>query len=175
MISTARLLLRPFSLADVPKVFFLSMEEGIRRWMSDQVYHDEHHAAQVVRALMAHTESRPDPGVRPYVLGIEQKEAGSLIGHVGFSPTRGSVEIGYAIEQRLQGQGLATEAVIAASGWALAALCLPEILGVVAAYNMQSCRVLERAGFVRIGEEVRQPSTILIYRRGSSRQLAEFD
>jgi ribosomal-protein-alanine N-acetyltransferase len=168
MISTPRLLLRPFSPADVPKVFAMGNEGGIRRWIPDQVYRDQHHAELVVRALIAHTDNLPDPAARPYVLGIEHAEARDLIGHVGLSPARGSVEIGYAIEQRLQGNGLATEAVAAMSTWASSALSLPEVLGIVEADNVPSCRVLEKAGFVRHSEEVRmaagRPATIVIYR-----------
>ena len=66
-------------------------------------YRDEGHAEQVVRALMAFTARGPDPAAYPYVPGIEHKETGSLIGHVGLSLARGSVEIGYAIEQRRGG------------------------------------------------------------------------
>lgn len=165
MISTSRLILRRFSLADVAKVYAMGAEDGMRRWIPDQVYRDEHHAEQVVRALMAHTERPPDPRARPYVLGIEHAETGALVGHVGLSPARGSVEIGYAIEQRLHGNGFATEAVTAASEWALAAIGLNEILGIVAADNVASCRVLEKAGFVRTGEEVKDTGTIRIYRR----------
>lgn len=164
MITTPRLLLRPFSLADVPKVFVMGSEEGIRRWIPDQVYRDQLHAELVVRALMGHTDNRPDPAAQPFVLGIEHDETGDLIGHVGLSPARGSVEIGYAIEQRLQGKGFATEAVAAMSRWASSALSLPEILGIVAAGNVQSCRVLEKAGFLRHREEVRTAATIVIYR-----------
>jgi len=148
MISTSRLLLRPFSLADVPKVFVMGGEEGMRRWIPDQVYRDQEHAEHVVRALMVHTESPPDPRVRPFVLGIEHKETASLIGHVGLSPARGSVEIGYAIEQRLYGNGFATEAVTAMVRWGLIELRLPEVLGIVAVDNLPSRRVLEKAGFV---------------------------
>ncbi len=107
--------------------------------------------------------------MHPYVLGIEHKDTGVLIGHVGLSPARGSVEIGYAIEAQLQRQGLATEAVSAVSRWAISELPLPEVLGIVAADNVYSCRVLEKAGFVRDGEEVKnvdgRTSTLRIYRR----------
>jgi len=65
IISSARLLLRPFTLVDVPKVLTMSGEEGLRRWMPDQVYRDERHAAEVVRALMGHTLSHPEPNARP--------------------------------------------------------------------------------------------------------------
>jgi ribosomal-protein-alanine N-acetyltransferase len=161
MLTTTRLRLRPFGLADVAKVHAMSGEAGMRRWIPDQVYRDEHHAAEVVRALMAWTERAPDPRAHPFVLGIELPETGALIGHVGLSPARGSVEIGYAIEEALQGKGLATEAVAALSGWALAELGLPEVLGVVAADNLGSCRVLEKAGF----EKTANPGPILVYRR----------
>ncbi|NVB80889.1 MAG: GNAT family N-acetyltransferase [Kofleriaceae bacterium] len=155
MISTSRLLLRPFTVSDAPKLFVMSIEEGMRRWIPDQVYRDEQHAEQVARALMAFTAQSPDPGVRPYVLGIEDQNTGVLIGHVGLSAARGSVEIGYAIEQQLQGRGLATEAVIAMSGWALTELSLPEVLGIVEADNVHSCRVLEKAGFVLEDDEIK--------------------
>ena len=145
MIRTARLILRPFALVDVPKVFAMGDEAGMRRWIPDQVYRDAAHAEQVVRALMAHTANAPDPSVHPYVLGIEETATGELIGHVGVSPARGSVEIGYAIEDRRQGHGFATEAVAAMAKWA----SLPELLGIVAVDNVGSCRVLEKAGFVR--------------------------
>src|SRR3569623_403596 len=102
MISTARAILRAFTLADVRKLLAMSAEEGMRRWIPDQVYRDEQHAEQVARALIAHTDRAPDPRAHPYVLGIEHEESGTLIGHVGLSPARGSVEIGYAIEQQYQ-------------------------------------------------------------------------
>ena len=138
MISSPRLLLRPFSPADAPKVFAMGDEQGIRRWIPDQVYRDQQHAEQVVRALIAHTDNPPAPAARPYVLGIEHKETRVLIGHVGLSPARGSVEIGYAVEQRLHGNGFATEAVTAMATWASAELSLPEVLGIVEADNLPS-------------------------------------
>lgn len=162
MVATERLLLRPFSPDDAPKLLVMSGEAGLRRWIPDQVYRDLQHAEQVVRALIGFTDQRPDPRVRPYVLGVEHEAV--LVGHVGLSPARGSVEIGYAVEQRLHGQGIATEAVTAISRWALAELSLPEVLGIVDADNAASCRVLEKAGFVRVGEELRGATRRFVYR-----------
>lgn len=108
MISTSRVLLRPLSLADVPKLLVMSGEEGIRRRIPDQgLSRRAPHGAGGQRVDGVHRDG-PAPRTSPYVLGIEDKETGALIGHVGLSPARGSVEIGYAIEQRLQGKGLAT-------------------------------------------------------------------
>jgi ribosomal-protein-alanine N-acetyltransferase len=149
VIATPRLLLRPFTLADTAKIFVMSQEDGLRRFIPDQVYRDETHAEEVLRALIAWTDQPPEPRTRPYVLGIESDE---LIGHVGLSAARGSVEIGYAIEDKQQGKGLATEAVAAMTRWGLTDLGLPEVLGIVAVDNVGSCRVLEKAGFVRVGE-----------------------
>lgn len=169
VITTSRLLLRPFSLADVPKLYAMSIESGMRRWIRDQVYRDLPHAEQVARALMAYTASAPDPRVRPYVLGVADKQAGTLIGHVGLSAARESVEIGYAIEEQRHGSGLATEAVTAMCDWARTELALPEVLGIVAADNVASCRVLEKAGFVRSHDEIKRGTTIVVYRRNALR------
>ena len=159
MIETARLVLRPLVLDDVPAVFAMSLEPALGRWIPDQVYRDEDHAEEVVRALIDLAVHR-DPRTKPFVLGIV--DAGVVIGHVGLSPARGSVEIGYAIAERLHGRGFATEAVSAMASWGLRELGLPEVLGIVATANVSSCRVLEKSGFVYTGD---QPAGIAVYRR----------
>jgi RimJ/RimL family protein N-acetyltransferase len=146
VIATSRLLLRPLTLADTPKIFAMSQEVGTRRWIPDQVYRDETHAAEVVATLAAFGAQPFDPCARPFVLGIET--GGELVGHIGLSPYRGSVEVGYAVEDAMQGRGLAAEAVRAMVEWAQ----LPEVLGIVAPNNVASVCVLERAGFVKIGD-----------------------
>jgi RimJ/RimL family protein N-acetyltransferase len=148
VIATARLWLRPFTPADVPKLFAMSQEAVIRRWIPDQVYRDEAHAAEVAAALAVVA----DPRRGAFVLGVELVETRELVGHVGLSPTRGSVEIGYAIEDAQQGRGFASEAVRAMTEWALRDL--PEVLGIVAPDNLASRRVLDKAGFVKIDRGV---------------------
>jgi ribosomal-protein-alanine N-acetyltransferase len=164
MLATPRLLLRPFTLADVPALFALSIEPGLQRFIPDQVYRDVAHAEQVARVLIAFTDQPPVPRTRPFVLGIEH--ANALIGHVGLSAARNSVEVGYAIGEQHQGAGLATEAVTAMTSWALSALHLPEVLGIVSIDNTPSRRVLEKAGFGNPGESVDgRGSPVLVYRR----------
>ncbi len=154
-------MLRPFTLADTKKIFAMSQEAGLRRWIPDQVYRDEQHAEEVLRALIAFTDQPPEPPARPFVVGVEHE--GDLIGHVGLSAARGSVEIGYAIEDRVQGKGFASEAVSAMTRWGLTRLGLPEVLGIVGKENVGSCRVLEKAGFLHVGD---LDATRLIYRSG---------
>jgi len=150
VLATARLRLRPFTAADVPAVFAMSREAGLRRWLPDQVYRDEAEAADVLAALAAHTAQPPAPHLRPFVLGVEHAATAALIGHVGLSPARGSVEIGYAIGDAWQGQGFAREAVDAMAAWALDPLGLPEVLGIVAADNLASIAVLAKGGFTPV-------------------------
>lgn len=135
----------------------MSQEAGLRRWIPDQVYRDLQHAEEVLRALIAFTDEPPAPRTRPYVLGVEHD--GEIIGHVGLSAARDSVEIGYAIGDVHQGKGFATEAVRAMTQWGLTDLALSEVLGIVGTDNRGSCRVLEKAGFVKRGDE----ATRLVY------------
>ena len=155
------MLLRSFVLADVPSVFAMSQELGMRRFIPDQVYRDEAHAEQVVRTLIDLALER-SPQTKPYVLAVEH--AGQLVGHVGLSPARGSVEIGYAIAETQQGRGLATEAVVAMTERGLVDFCLPEVLGIVDEANASSRRVLEKAGYVYS----ESANTKRIYRRISA-------
>jgi RimJ/RimL family protein N-acetyltransferase len=89
------------------------------------------------------------------VLREDASSARFLVGVAGFrgKPTSdGTVEIGYSVLQRVQGFGYATEAVKGLLSWAfehaevsrVTALTLPELT--------PSIRVLEKSGFVTVGE-----------------------
>lgn len=151
-ILTRRLMLRHFVRDDAAKVFAMSQEAGMRKWIPDQVYANESEALEVLHDLISQYADPGDPAAGPYVLGVCLQGTGELVGHVGLSPLRGTVEIGYAIEEGHQGKGLASEAVAAMSEWGLRRFKLPHILGIVAADNAASCRVLERAGYALVQE-----------------------
>ncbi len=153
-IETTSLTLRAFVPEDAPKVFKMSQEEGMRRWLPSQVYRDEEHAASVLASLISQYSVPGDPRMGPYVFGVQVGSAAELVGHVGFGPLGEAVEVGFAIESAHQGRGIATAAVRAACEWAALAFSLASILGVTAAGNTASQGVLLRAGFVRQKEEV---------------------
>lgn len=132
----------------------MSREYGIRAWIPDQVYESEGTAADVLEDLIAQYEDPGTPALAPYVLGVCLKGSSELIGHVGLSPLGNQVEIGYAIEDKHQGRGVASEAVTAMSEWGIRRFRLPLILGIVASENIASCRVLENAGFVLADESM---------------------
>lgn len=152
LIVAAKVSLREFVPEDAHKLFVMSRESGLRMWLPDQVYESESDALDVLQYLVEKCRDPGTPTLGPYVLGVCIRGARGLIGHVGLSPLRGEVEIGYAIEDRHQGKGYASEAVRAMSEWALERFALPRILGIVATDNVASCRVLERAGFLLVDE-----------------------
>lgn len=153
VLETENLLLRLFSMDDVNKIFQMSQEDGMRQWIPDQVYGDIAQAEGVVKFLCAQYSNKPDPQNAPYVLGVELRKSGELIGHVGLGRADDAVEIGYAIEKKHQGKGFATECVSATSKWAINKLEIPFVLGIVASDNRASCRVLEKSGYIFVEEK----------------------
>lgn len=152
---TDSIALRRFELEDAGVLLDLSHEHGLRTWIPDQVYRDEAHAREVVAYLIAQYENAAAPRGAPYVLGVYLR-TGELVGHVGLSPYHDdTVEIGYAIGDAYQGRGLATAAVRAMLAVARERFGLGEVLGIVAAENHGSRRVLERAGFTFAAEAER--------------------
>lgn len=148
--------LRRFTVADAPRILALSQEAGVRRWIPDQVYADLTEAGAVLTELIGKYDSCSDPRRGPLVLAVDRIDdcgEARLVGHIGLSPWRGGVEIGYAVGEADQRQGIATAAVRAMLGWAFGRYRLPRVLGVVSVDNRPSARVLEKAGFARVSTE----------------------
>lgn len=76
-----------------------------------------------------------------------------LIGCGGFTkrPVNGVVAIGYSLLPQYYGKGYATEAVLALVQWAFRHPEVVEIIADVVKDNLQSRRVLEKAGFIAKG------------------------
>ena len=145
-IITKQLILKPFSITDVKKVYKMSLEQGMKDWIPDQVYSDEKQAKEVLEYLIEQYQE-DNPRNVPIVYGVYLKSNDELIGHVGLSPLGEDVEIGYAIENEEQGNGYATEAVESMSNAGLKKYELSFIIGCVAEKNLGSCKVLEKSGF----------------------------
>jgi RimJ/RimL family protein N-acetyltransferase len=77
---------------------------------------------------------------------------GEAIGSIGFvlhpDVERISAEIGYWIAEPCWGRGIATEALIAMTRYAIETHQLTRVYAVPFAWNAASCRVLEKAGYV---------------------------
>jgi len=147
ILTSKRLNLRLFRKSDLEKIYQMSQEEGIKKWLPDQNYQDNKEAAEVIDFLINCYEDI-NPQKKPFVLGIELKKNKELIGHIGLSPVDELVEVGYAVEEKYQGAGYATEAVKEFSAWAQKELNLEAIWGIVEKDNSASAKVLEKAGYL---------------------------
>jgi RimJ/RimL family protein N-acetyltransferase len=74
------------------------------------------------------------------------------VGSIGFvlrtDVERVSAEIGYWLAEPLWGRGITTEALIALTEYAVATHGLTRVYALPFAWNIASCRVLEKAGYV---------------------------
>ena len=80
---------------------------------------------------------------------------GEAAGGIGFVPhadvERVSAEIGYWLGEPFWGRGIATEALVAVTKYAIDTHHLTRVFAVPYAHNEASCRVLEKAGYVLEG------------------------
>ena len=103
----------------------------------------------------------------------ERLEDGAYLGQIGFadfkremSPSiEGIPEMGWIMTPQAQGQGYATEAVLAALAWADETLGGGEIVAIISRDNAPSIRVAEKAGFGVREEATYKGEPILLFRR----------
>jgi len=126
----------------------LNAEPSTSHWLPSHVYATKEEAESALGYLISCYSSPGDPRLGPYVLGVEHRQSGVLLGHVGFSPIHGEVEVSYAIAEASRGHGHGAEALIHSCKWAATAFNLPSILALTAASNVASRRTLERSHFV---------------------------
>lgn len=86
---------------------------------------------------------------------IVNNEDGRIVGGCGFKavPTNGRVEVGYGVSPARQGMGAATAALILLLDKAFEAGAT-EVLAEVLPTNHASTRVVQKAGFVQVGDRV---------------------
>lgn len=166
-LDTPSLRLRHLLAEDAARMMELNGEPSTRRWLPSHVYADANAAATRIRYLMGCYASPGDPRLGPYVLAVEDRGVGALLGHVGFSPLDGEVEVSYAIAEGARRHGYGAEALRCACRWVAEGFDLPGILAITESANVPSRRTLERAAFVHDADTVMQfqggPHTVSRY------------
>src|SRR5262245_34500474 len=150
---TPSLVLRHFVPEDAALLLSLNAEESTRAALPSHVYRDLPQAVAALDHLIRCYAKPGDAKRGPYVLGIEHRESARLLGHVGFSPLDGDVEVSYAIAEAARGRGYATAALVQACTWAAQAFALIRLVAVTASANLPSRRTLDRVGFRHSGDE----------------------
>jgi RimJ/RimL family protein N-acetyltransferase len=143
-LETERLYLRKYTIDDVEKNYLYSQEESRKTGIPNEVYADMQASRENVEFILSTYEK----GGFPYVYIVALKDTDEYIGHASLSEIPEGIEIGYAICEKHQGKGFATEIVTAYAAWGKRELGLEKIYGVIYPDNTASKKVLEKAGFI---------------------------
>jgi RimJ/RimL family protein N-acetyltransferase len=139
--------LRPWRLSDAAALARIADNAAIAGQLRDRFPHP-YQRSDARDWLRRAREKQP-------VLDFAVVEGDALVGAMSVSPgidvERVSAEIGYWIAEPRWNRGLATAALRAAAPVFFATLRLTRLFALPFAENAASCRVLEKAGFVREG------------------------
>jgi RimJ/RimL family protein N-acetyltransferase len=154
---SARLLLRPCELADVPALHALWTDPQVRRWLWDDVVIPEAAARDVVRESLASFAERGfgQWALRDAAPGDAERALFGAVGLRAFDEGR-EIELLYALHPSRWGSGLAAEAAGAVLAHAFRGLALPRVAARADAPNHASLRLLERLGMRFLGERLVQ-------------------
>jgi RimJ/RimL family protein N-acetyltransferase len=149
-IETARLILRPFTLSDVPSVQRLagSREIADTTLLIPHPYSEEHARAFIIAQQEAGIQGKG------FVYAVELKELRQLIGSIGFKDVEvehAQAEMGFWIGVEYWRHGYATEAARALVRHGFENLGLNRICAHHMVRNPASGRVLEKTGMHREG------------------------
>ena len=152
ILETKRLILRSLRDGDAGALYENHLDDEVRKWFPNECYADPEEALDAIRFYAGCVDS----GRLPFVLGVELKETGELIGDTGISEVEGKpdeTEIGYCIGQEYRGKGFATELLDAVSGFVASRFGIRVIHGRVVHGNEASAKVLAKSGYRFVREE----------------------
>ena len=152
IIETPHLRLRPFRPEDAPMLYQIHLEPAVKQWFPNESYAN---LAETEGAIEFFSDCVAQQHL-PYVLAIELKETGELIGDTGMSEVEGApneIEIGYVIAQAHADKGYASEAALAMTDFTACSFGAHTFWGRVVKGNTASTRVLEKSGYTFLREE----------------------
>lgn len=172
---TEHLKVRSFEAEDAERLYCIHRDEEVQKWIPNESYEDPEEAGEAIR-FFAGCVNRKEI---PYVLAVELKETGELIGDTGINAVEGKpdeVEIGFLICRECRGNGYATELVKAMTAFAASAFRMKVLYGRVMKGNDLSARVLEKNGYHLVAEEFGAEDDpygngMLVYRKNTARAI----
>lgn len=142
MLETERLILRPLTKKDLDAVFTLRKDAGIMRFIREPQKHrkDAENWIKLVSSLWKIDKIG--------FCSVIEKSSKEFIGWCGLWRLKetGEIEVGYAIAQKYQRKGFATEAAEVCLLYGFEELKLEKIVAVTRPENEPSRRVMERLG-----------------------------
>ncbi len=141
---TARLRLRPFTPADVPRLVQVLDDWDMAKFTAN-IPHPYHEADAYAFVMMQTQRCADHVGAG---LALERTTDKELVGAIGFTlDERGDAELGYWVAREAWGQGLATEALRRLIRHLFADLGMTRLWAMVHPDNPASKAVLAKAGF----------------------------
>ena len=152
MFETEHLKIRKFRMEDAHCLYENHLEEEVMKWIPNESYSGIEEAQDAINFYVNCVNHRH----LPFVLAVELKETGELIGDTGVNEVEGKaneVEIGYVICEKHSGKGYATELLNAMTEYIVSILGMKVLYGRVMRGNNASVRVLEKNGYTFVREE----------------------
>ena len=149
---TERLRIRKFVVEDAQALYENHLEEEVKKWIPNESYADIEETQDAINFYVDCVNNKR----LPYVLAVELKETGKLIGDTGVNEVEGKineVEIGYGISKKYSGKGYATELLNAMTEFIVLTFGIDVLYGRVMRGNNASVRVLEKNGYIFVKEE----------------------
>lgn len=150
-VETNRLLLRQWLEEDLDPYARMCADPEVMRYLPGVPTREE--SARQIERFMRHWEER-DYGI----WAVEEKAGGELIGFVGLAyqddwpAGEHKVEVGWRLNRRFWGNGLATEGALPSLRYGFDRLKLPRIISICDPRNRASRRVMEKAGLTFRGK-----------------------
>lgn len=155
-LTTNRLVIRPFTLADAPFIVELLNDPDWLRFIGDRnvrtIDDAERYLADGPIAMLSREGFA--------LCAVIEQTTGESVGMCGLIKRAGldDVDIGYAFLPRGRGHGYAVEAARATLDFAFGPADLPRVVAILDRANEASCRVLDRIG-MRLEGEVTLPNS----------------
>jgi len=153
LFETAHLKARKFKLTDARVLYEHHLEEDVKKWIPNESYADMEEAEHAIGFYIDCVNNKR----LPYVLAVESKETGELIGDTGVNEVEGNcavAEIGYVIFKEHSGKGYATELLREMTKFVASSFGITVLYGRVMRGNNASVRVLEKNGYQFMKEEM---------------------
>ncbi|MFI5908813.1 GNAT family N-acetyltransferase [Dactylosporangium sp. NPDC051541] len=151
MLTTERLVLRPFRAADAPVLSAYRSDPAVARYQGWEAPYP----LEAADAFVAGLDGRDPRAEGWFQYAVERTADGVLVGDVGVNrhDEGRQAEIGFTLAAAHQGQGYGAEAVRRVVHFLLAEEGLHRVHASVDGRNERSARLLERVGFRREGLE----------------------
>ena len=170
ILSTDRLELRVTSLKDLDHLIALRTNEAVMTYIGIFRKRKTGRITQSLEEIQDHL-MQAYPYYQEFGLGffcVFEKHTGNFIGqaglfHLAFNINQPDIELAYRFLPEYWGQGYATECAKALIQWGFETLKLPKIIALAHPDNLNSIRVLEKAGLNFIGNQKFQGHRLPFY------------